>query len=580
MKKLTPSVIATLVASSLMLSACGGGSSSGSDPDPQPQPQPNSAPTDITLSSSSVMENMKGATVGQLSATDADTGDTFTFTTSSELFSINGAELMLADGVEYDFEQTESVDVEVVVTDAAGDSFTKTLTIAIDDAMDRYAFDNNMGGGDSVSYSGQTARHVLIAELNNYISSGLQSDLDDGTLLTRDDVLTKLNSFFRMSEAEYELQADTFPVAFMADTTQNSLRQLSSSHKDLVGKIAGNDAAGQHMDWNNGDFAGWGATGSTSPEGLVDILFAKLADNAATELSGATRQDPFGNDIDSIYVTADGLDLKQLIQKFLLMSVAYSQGVDDYLDSDTDGKGLNSDNTANVSGKSYTALEHNYDEGFGYFGAARNYRDYSDDEIGGYSGREAFQNGYNDIDGDGSIDLFSEYNFGQSVNAAKRDRGTASNANPTDYTAQAFDAFIAGREIIAANPGALDTATMDALKAEVALAVDAWERAIVATVIHYINDTDADLATVGTADFSYADLTKHWAEMKGFGLGIQFNRTAPLTAAQFEQLHTLFGDTPVLTDADAIAAYRADLMTARDLLEQAYGFDSDNVANW
>ena len=38
--------------------------------------------------------------------------------------------------------------------------------------------------------------------------------------------------------------------------------------------------------------------------------------------------------IASVTVTETGLDLRQLIQKFLLMAVPFSQGTDDYLDDD------------------------------------------------------------------------------------------------------------------------------------------------------------------------------------------------------------------------------------------------------
>jgi hypothetical protein len=54
----------------------------------------------------------------------------------------------------------------------------------------------------------------------------------------------------------------------------------------------------------------------------------------------------------------------------------------------------------------------------------------------------------------------------------------------------------------------------------------------------------------------------------------------------------LLGDAPVLADGsqggvpatgtaqEAIDAYLADLQSARDILEEAYSFDSDVVAGW
>lgn len=445
-----------------------------------------------------------------------------------------------------------------------------------DTALNVYEFDNKYGEGSSVSYSGQTTRHVLIAELTDYIGNRLQTEAEDGTLTSEADVLEALNQYFQMSAEDYELVADSFSISPVPNSAQTTLRELSNTPKNLLEKMAGNDATGQYKDWNNGEFAGWGDEGSTTPTLLLESFFELLAANASAVIDGQNRQDAEGNDL-PVYVTESGLDLKQLIQKFLLMSVAYSQSADDYLDFDTEGKGLLTTNDMNVTDKSYTNLEHQFDEGFGYFGAARDYLAYTDEEIAGSGGRAEWSEGYYDTNSDGSIDLFSEVNFGQSVNAAKRDLGATV---ATDYTAQAMAAFLAGRALIATTDGALSEAAMTELQNYALAALDAWERAIAATVVHYINDTTADLNAFGTDEFDFINLAKHWGEMKGFGLGLQYNRHSPLDDDDFAELHSLIGDAPVFSDSVAITAYLADLAEARDLLEQAYQFNSDNVANW
>jgi len=567
------------------LSACGGGGSS-STPDtpapPPPSPPSNSAPTSVTLSNTSVDENTAGATVGDITVADPDAGDTHTLSVDGDIFTINGTTLQLLDGVMLDADSgTTAVDAVITATDADGESVVSTISVSINDLMDRYTFDSKINdGASSVSYSGQIARHTLIAELNYYINNGLQDDLDNGVLNDREAVLAKLNTYFRTTVLEY---AD-LPITFLAEAEQNLLADISGSHKTLVSKIAGNDATGQHKDWLNGDFVGWGEQ-TITPEGLVDALFGMLADNAEAYLNGAVRQDFEGNTITRVYINEDGKDLKQLIQKFLLMSVTYSQGTDDYFGSDTEGKGLLTDNeTAASAGSNYTNLEHQFDEGFGYFGAAVNYLEYSDVEIAGKvndsQGRVGW-NGMQDTDGNGVINLLSEYNWGQSVNASKRDLGSADNAAATDFSKQALEAFTAGRALINDNVGtdiAGDQFTQ--LEEYVAKGVDAWERAIVATVVHYINDTNADLAKIGTADFSFADLAKHYSEMKAFALGIQFNERSQLSDADFATLHQLIGTAPAFADATAISSYQADLLQARDILQQAYNFDAENVANW
>jgi hypothetical protein len=319
----------------------------------------------------------------------------------------------------------------------------------------------------------------------------------------------------------------------------------------------------------------------------VQQYFAHLADIAIDNL-GNKRYVPGAEQVAEneipVYVADNGTDLNQLIQKFLLMAVPYSQAADDYLD---ENKGLATDNVsgAKEGTKPYTNLEHQFDEGFGYFGAARDYLAYSDDEIASKGGREAWQGQY-DTDGDGEIDLLSEKNFGNSVNAAKRDRGSKDNAAATDYTKQAMDAFLKGRKLINDNAGMdLTEEQMTELLEYRDEALDAWERGVVATVIHYINDVTADLGALGTDDFNYINTAKHFSEMKGFALGLQFNPYSPIAGenaekfAKFVELHTLFKDAPVLAEAD-VADYLVDLKAARDLLQEVYGFDAENVEGW
>ncbi|MCW8107448.1 DUF4856 domain-containing protein [Alteromonas ponticola] len=569
-------LLALSISSLFVLSACGGSSNNDAAPTPTPTPT-NSAPTDISLSAATVDENSKGVTIGTLSATDADSNDTFTFTTENDKFVIDGDTLSLAENVSFDYEQAASVDVEVTVTDSANAAFTKTLTIEVNDLLDYYGFESAFVNGESsVSYSGQIARHLLINDLTVLIDTQLGDTATFDTNMPHQNkaaVLEALNSYFEVSDyaalSERALLTTTDPAA-----QQQTLAEVSSSDKNLVGKIAGNDEVGQHKDWNT-EFAGWGAVGSTTPEALVRAFFDELADNAQTQLDGTVRQDPFGQDITKIYLTDDGRDLKQLIQKFLLMSVAYSQGTDDYLDDDTDGKGLKSDHTN--TDENYTSLEHQFDEGFGYFGAARDYLAYSDEEIAKKGGRDDWQ-GYHDSNSDGEIDFESEFNFGQSTNAAKRDLGATTEV---DLTAQAINAFLAGRKLLNETAGtALTAEQMTSLQEHRDEAVSAWEQSIAATIVHYINDTTADLEAIGTDEFSYSDLAKHWSEMKGFALGLQFNPRSAVNDADFITLHELIGDAPVLTDAAAVDAYIASLAQARDILQNAYSFSDADVQNW
>jgi hypothetical protein len=253
-----------------------------------------------------------------------------------------------------------------------------------------------------------------------------------------------------------------------------------------------------------------------------------------------------------------------------LGAITFQQGADDYLDDDVSGKGLMADHSAPVDGKAYTALEHAWDEGFGYFGAAINYSAYTDAEI--KAGDSL------DIDGDALVDLKTEKNWGHSVNAAKRDVGAVV---ATDFTSDAWAGFYDGRKLIDSIDGELSADEMTELQGHRNKAITAWENAVAATVIHYINDTLQDMNKFGTSDYSFSTHAKHWGELKGFALGLQFNPRSPMSDADFATFHGLVGDAPVLSTASQsdIDAYIADLVSARTLMGTAYSFDTDNLGD-
>ena len=99
----------------------------------------NHAPTDLALSGSTVAENRPvGTVVGALSTTDADAGDTFTYSlvtgagaTDNAAFTIVGDSLRTA--AVFDYEAKSSYSVRVRTTDAAGASVEKAFTITVTD---------------------------------------------------------------------------------------------------------------------------------------------------------------------------------------------------------------------------------------------------------------------------------------------------------------------------------------------------------------------------------------------------------------------------------------------------------------
>ena len=102
----------------------------------------NEAPVNITLTPSSLAENnAAGATVGSLSATDVDAGQTHSFSlvagtgdTDNGSFSITGASLKI--GVVADYESKSSYSIRVQADDGSGGLVQKTLTVSVTNAND------------------------------------------------------------------------------------------------------------------------------------------------------------------------------------------------------------------------------------------------------------------------------------------------------------------------------------------------------------------------------------------------------------------------------------------------------------
>jgi VCBS repeat-containing protein len=100
------------------------------------------APTDITLTPSSVDENEpSGTEVGDLASTDSDAGDTHTYTlvagagdTDNSAFAIEGNKLKTA--ASFDFETKNSYSIRLRSTDSGGRFFEKTLTVTVTDVND------------------------------------------------------------------------------------------------------------------------------------------------------------------------------------------------------------------------------------------------------------------------------------------------------------------------------------------------------------------------------------------------------------------------------------------------------------
>lgn len=425
-----------------------------------------------------------------------------------------------------------------------------------------YAFESRFEAGkSSVSYTGQTLRQVLIKAIDEQIDA-LTGQIDSGELKPEPgDVRAILESYYVFDSkvsGTGKLPLETDPPLL-----QSTFDDVATG-KDLKSKFAGNGGDTEHADWKN---AFVGVEGTKSAEGLLLGLFDRLDALAVARAAGEYEIDA----ATPVFVTADGLDLKEMIEKLLVVGVAYSQVADKYLDEELDSKD-NSQLVEDGEAEPFSGLEHAWDEGFGYLGAPRDYGAYTDAELAADGGDT------NDTNGDGKLDVLSEMAFAPAVYAAKRDLASQ---EATDFTGDLWDAFRTGRAILSSAGDELSDAEHEALLDQRDLAVSAFENVLAANAVHYLNDTLKDLAAAEAGELEFPELAAHFSELKAFSLGLQLNPRARLAGEDFATFHAKIGSRPVLPDegAQAVAAYKAKLLEARALLQKAYGFADANVGD-
>lgn len=449
-------------------------------------------------------------------------------------------------------------------------------------------------GESSVAYGGQVVRQLLIVDLGTRIA---QLDAaaagttwnDPGGAAEPASALALfagvLEPYFRNGSAPVaSLDAAAILLTPVPAADQTTYGAISTGRR-LSDKIAGADSGNPYyVDFTTSFVGITAATTFDGPAGtppvtgwnataLVDAWLQGVSANAYAARSGTTRQvSSLGALIDlPPSVDTSGRDYRQLLEKFLLGAVAFSQLADDYLDDANVGAGLNSPNTQDGTNP-YTVLEHAWDEGFGYFGATRDYAHLDDATIAAQ---------VSDIDGSGTTDFRSEYAFGFARLAALRDTASCPSAK-TDFTRTIGEAFVDGRAIIDRAGTTLTAQEQAELGALRDVIVSNLEQVIAATAIHYLNEV-VNEEYANPQSFDFVDLAKDWSQMKAYLLALQFNPRSPFAHtvsspnAQFLQIHQLLGDAPEL-DAASIPAYQTDLAMVRTILANAYGFAQANVA--
>ena len=353
---------------------------------------------------------------------------------------------------------------------------------------------------------------------------------------------------------------DHFPLPLGQNGVQFiSYGQLAGREKNLEDNMArkskNNLVRGELKGWNTDTLEGislssFNPDSHVQPEDFIHMLFQVTASLA---VSGEEFFILNGNEkpqhITEAFITEQGLDLAQLVQKFLHGAVSFSMASTHHLAFDWE-------TIKNDEDRAWAAWH--WDQAFGYFGASRNFIN--------YKGKGDY-----DEDGDGFIDIYGEKVFGVAGNTVRFDLS----ANPSERLQEnSFKAFILGRHLV-------DSPGNEVVVQEMATTVlEQWEKTIAATVIHYLNSTIKQMDVYGTESYSFKKHAKYWAEMKGYALAAQFNPSSILSDENFDRIHLLMGDHPILGHEKEFDDYKGQLLEARNIFASPYKFAKYNVENW
>jgi len=327
-----------------------------------------------------------------------------------------------------------------------------------------YSFEN-------VSYSGQTQRLSMLNELKSYMNTANTS----GVALDA----TRMKAMYANDAANAQWAGNYDDSKQLKSKTFEGVR---SDFEVLMDEMA---AASQST-----------TAGSEGVSGVIES-----ADGAKKYLIGD-----------------DGVEYTQLIEKGLMGACLFYQSTAVYFGDDK----MNVDNEVVEEGEG-TAMEHHWDEAFGYFGVPIDFPTSTD-----------------------GLFFWGNYCNG---------RDALLNTNQL-----AMDGFLKGRAAI--SNGDLDT--RDDAIAEVR---NAWELVTVGTALHYLNS--------GIANFDDMALRSHsLSEAIAFVYAIQFNPTKQIDNQAVSDLLTLIAGSADFSSMNLYNVNLANLQKAKGDLAAAYGLEA------
>lgn len=304
-------------------------------------------------------------------------------------------------------------------------------------------------GNSTVNFSGQTARQDMMAEMDSVMKIATGAYASQGVPAAAVSAAVLKNM--------YAHTGSPFRSAALNAATDKQLKGKTAASFSAVGADAERT---RFESWLEKVAAASGSFNKVAADGQAGIVVSA---------SGS-----------KYLVDEKGIEWSQLVQKGLIGAVLMDQMVNVYLGSEK----LGLDNTKAVEGKNYTALEHSWDEAYGYL----------------------TKNGIYPAQSPSNPSKFLERYLGNYV-------------RPVGDPSKLFLSFLKGRAAIVNN----DKATRDQ---QVAFIRQHVEKAIATFVISYLNKTKSSLASDVAA-------SQHaFAEGAGLLYSLRFGHSKKISVAQ------------------------------------------------
>jgi len=434
------------------------------------------------------------------------------------------------------------------------------------------------GVTSSTSYPGQMARGVLRESVKAVIKAPVGS--------SKLEIMTEVNALIKNESNVIDDQVIAAPKTKNEFIVKETIHNELGTSKNLYAKLYDTTGQGDPIPGvAEGDKATTlGVPGTVTAQQHID----RWVENLGELQNGA------GGYTDPV----TGYNYNQLFPKYLFGAVFYNQSVDKYLDEFLVEPGTKDNDAPYKDGKYYTGKEHSWDEGFGWFGAAANYgeltatQNHAIKKMGTGSITAAMALANADWNTDGSVSLLTEYTSGPAYYAASFDK----DGNST-YGADIMGAWLTGRTVIAnavdadGNARKLTDAERTELIGYAATIQSNWEMVFAEAVYKYAGIAHDDIEAIDSGAATDADdYYKHWSELKGFMLSLQYGgANSKITKAKFEEIDNLIGFGPVKEDGSqvdgvdgsnhftmsaadgaAFVAYKAKLKSVQTIIDAFY----------